>query len=47
MINKRDRFEHIKSGNIYVIISTTDIKIGDKWIPGVIYTREGVEYGNL
>ena len=44
--NKNDRFKNIKTGNVYVVISTTKMKIGE-WVPGVIYTREDVEYGEL
>ena len=46
IVNKNDRFKHIKTGNVYVIISTTKMKIGE-WTPGVIYTREDVDYGEL
>jgi hypothetical protein len=45
-VNKNDRFKHIKTGNVYIVISTTKMKIGE-WIPGVIYTREDVDYGEL
>jgi hypothetical protein len=44
--NKNDRFKNTKTGNVYVVISTTKMKIGE-WVPGVIYTREDVEYGEL
>ena len=44
--NKNDRFKHIKTGNVYIVISTTKMKI-DEWVAGVIYTREDVEYGDL
>lgn len=44
--NKNDRFKNIKTGDVYVVISTTKMKI-DEWVPGVIYTREDVEYGEL
>lgn len=46
MINKKDRFKNIKTGNIYIVISITKMKI-DEWVTGVIYTREDLEYGEL
>jgi len=46
MINKNDKFLHIKTGNVYVVIATTKIKIGD-WVDGVIYTRDDLDYGDL
>ena len=44
MVNKNDRFKHIKTGNIYIVISATKMKIGE-WVPGIVYTRDEVEYG--
>jgi hypothetical protein len=46
MVNKNDRFKHIKTGNVYIVISTTKMKI-DEWVAGVIYTREDDDYGEL
>ena len=47
MINKSDRFIHKKTGDVYLIVSKTKIKISDKWVEGVIYTRDDLEYGDL
>ena len=44
--HKNDRFKHIKTGNVYIVISATKMKIGE-WVDGVIYTREDVDYGEL
>jgi hypothetical protein len=46
MINKNDRFRHLKTGNIYIIVTKTKIKV-DTWKDGVIYTREDIEYGDF
>jgi len=46
MVNKNDRFKHIKTGNIYIVVSKTKMKIGE-WVTGVIYIREDVEYGDF
>ena len=37
--NKNDRFKHIKTGKVYVIISTTKMKIGE-WVDDALEPPE-------
>jgi hypothetical protein len=35
-------YTHIKTGNLYKILHECEIKIGEVWVPGVVYTRSDI-----